>query len=235
MKFKLPRIVITPELRDFLTKELKRRGEVIVKADKVTLEEMAEASKAVLSTGIPKNLVRKKLPKGLGYGIFLRPDAEPILKRQVIASYSGDFRLVPQMRAEESDYAFAPMADITLSKKDHKRLDPHRAWHPRRLYELLIDADKKGNFTRFINHSSKPNILAEELRVPNNPYGLTPAPAEIVYIAKKTIRPGEQLLVSYEDGEETYWAVMGIKPLPITPQTFRLDAALRVIGDCPSE
>ena len=46
-------------------------------------------------------------------------------------------------------------------------------------------------------------------------HGLAPAAIEVIYCVKKTIRPGEQLLVSYEDGENSYWKAFGIKPFCI--------------------
>jgi len=68
------------------------------------------------------------------------------------------------------------------------------------------------------------------LRIPKNRFGLEPMALEVIYFAKKKIWPGEQLLVSYEDGEEqTYWGVMGIKPYPLTPKTFQLSESLRLI------
>jgi hypothetical protein len=87
---------------------------------------------------------------------------------------------------------------------------------------LKVDGFKKGNFTRFINHSEKPNVVAYTLAVPANPYGLVPVPIEVIYFAKKTIYPGEQLLVSYEEGEKCYWGAQAAKPFPMTPKTFRL-------------
>jgi hypothetical protein len=41
--------------------------------------------------------------------------------------------------------------------------------------------------------------------------------------------PGEQLLISYEDGEKSYWGVAKIKPFPMTPKTFILDSGLKLV------
>ncbi len=233
MKFKLPRSNIGQELIIFITQELRRLKKVVPKVTKNNLEEMATICRAIEETGLPSYLALKKLPRDLGYGIFLRPDAKPILKGQMIAPYSGKFYLAPQFEPDDSDYAFAPLSQIRLSKEDHEIFGGDRPWHPRRYYEILVDAAKMGNFTRFINHSAKPNVIADEFAVPSNSYGLTPAPIEIVYMARKTIHPGEQLLVCYEGEADSYWGVVGIKPLPIVPRTFRLDASMKVIGECP--
>lgn len=231
MKFTLQRSIIDTKLSLFISAELKRRGIVIPRATNKNLEEMAVVFAEIQQYTLPRHLLRKKLPGALGYGIFLHPEAEPILRGTVISPYAGKVFIKPQSVIDESDYAFAPVADIRLSKKDHELFDTHRRWHPKRLYEVVIDADQVGNFTRFINHSEKPNVAAEELAVPKNAYGLEPVPIEIVYIAKKKIQPGEQLLVSYEGEANSYWAVLGVKPLPITPRTFRIDKSLKLYQD----
>lgn len=199
------------------------------RASKKQLIEIAEIAKTIQKKGLPKYLICKKLSDKLGYGIFLHPDAEPILKGQVIGCYSGEVSLVPQNLDCDGSYAFTPIENIHLTKNEQALYDKKRRFHPRRLYSLMVDAIKKGNFIRFINHSDKPNIIADLLAIPKNPYGLDPTPIEVVYIAKKTIRPGEQLLVSYEDGEQCYWKPLNITPFPMTAKTFRLNASLEII------
>jgi len=195
------------------------------------LKELAEVSQAIEKTGCPKHLICKKLSNRLGAGIFLHPDAKPILKGQVIASYAGVISVVVQNEPDEDgSYAFAPLEDFYLSKDEQIIFDKKNKYHPRRLYALKLDALKKGNFTRFINHSEKPNIVADALAIPANPFGLTPAPIEIIYVAKKTILPGEQLLISYEAGEKTYWKLFNIKPFPMTSKSFRLSPTCKLIN-----
>ena len=182
------------------------------------------------SKTFPKNLVCKKLPGGLGYGIFLHPKAQPILRGQIIAPYSGEVSFVPQNVPDDSLYAFEPLSKIHLTKEEQARFDGKRPFHPRRHYSMHVNALKKGNFTRFINHSDKPNVVADLYKVPSNPYGLSPSPIEVFYLAKKKIHPGEQLLVCYDGDSKSYWSALGIKPIPITPKTFQLDSSLKVIG-----
>ncbi len=230
MRFKLQRQASTPELNKLISKELKRQEVLIPKASSKILKEIAEVCRTIEEKGLPDHLVCKKLPKSLGHGIFLHPKAKPIEKGSVIAPYSGKLSLESQNDPDDSDYAFAPLAEILLTKEEQALFDPSRRHHPRRLYVLNLDAQKIGNFTRFINHSDKPNIEAEFLQIPKNSYGLSPAPLEVIYMAKKRILPGEQLLISYEDGDEkSYWGVMGITPYPLTPKTFRLSSSLKVI------
>jgi hypothetical protein len=83
-----------------------------------------------------------------------------------------------------------------------------------------------GNFTRFINHSGKPNVKAELLKIPGKFLGTEQAAFELVYFAKKDILPGEQLLVSYEAEDESYWGALKIVPFPMTPRTFRINLDL---------
>lgn len=230
MKFKLPRPVFSQEICKIISREIRKQKISVLRASKNHLKEIAEVSKAIENKGLPKNLLCKKLPNGLGYGIFLHPKASPILKGQVIAPYAGVVSLIPQNAPEDFLYAFEPISNILLSREEQADLDSSNRYHPRRFYALYVDGLKKGNFTRFINHSEKPNVIAEFFSIPANSLGLAPSPIEIVYMAKKTIRPGEQLLVSYEGDDPCYWSALGIKPLPIFPKTFQLNASLKVIG-----
>jgi SET domain-containing protein len=119
---------------------------------------------------------------------------------------------------------------IHLTKEEQQIYHKKAAFHATRNYSLLIDAIKKGNFTRYINHSEEPNVVAALCRIPaKNSYGLSKAAIEVIYFSKKIIRPGEQLLVSYEDGEKSYWKASKIKPFVMTPKTFRLSPSLKLI------
>lgn len=225
MKYKLSRPVIDKELLFIIKCEIKKQKIPVDRMSKKNLKELAQVSQAIRKQGCPKHLICKKLRNGLGRGIFLHPNAKPILKGQVIASYAGEISVVPQNEPDEGSYSFAPLENFHLSKSEQALLDKKNTYHSRRLYALKLDALKKGNFTRFINHSEKPNVIAETFKIPTNSFGLALAPIEIVYIAKKTILPGEQLLISYEAGEKSYWKFSEIKPFPMTPRTFRLSSS----------
>ncbi len=230
MKFKLPRQTISQEICRVISREVRKQKIDILLASKNNLKEIAAVSRAIAKWGIAENLLCKKLPNGLGYGIFLHPNCKPILKGQIIAPYAGEISFVPQNLIDDSLYAFEPLDNILFTKEEQSRFDGKRRYHPRRFYSMHVDALKTGNFTRFVNHSDKPNLIAELFKIPSNSYGLDPSPIEVIYLAKKTIRPGEQLLVCYDGDDKSYWSAMGIKPLPITPQTFQLDSSLKVIG-----
>ena len=215
-------VIVNPHIIGIIVKEMKRQKTSIFSASKKDLKEIADVSKEIRKRGLPKRFVRKKLPLKLGSGIFLHPKADPILQGQVIAPYAGEVSILPQNLPDDSAYAFAAISDFHLTKKEQMLLDDKLRYHPRRLYFVNIDALKKGNFTRFINHSEKPNVIAHLVRIPSNSHGVDPSPMEIVYYAKRTIFPGEQLLVCYEDGEKSYWGSLDVKPFPMTAKTFVL-------------
>jgi hypothetical protein len=231
MKYKLIRQTPDPEIYLLVSRELIRQEVYVREANKKHLKEIGQVCQAIKKDGLPKNLICKKLPGKLGHGIFLHPKAKPILRGQIIAPYAGVLLIVPQNTSDlDFPYAFEPLDRILLTQEEHSRFDKTRAYHPGRFYSLMVDALKKGNFTRFINHSEKPNIVAEFFKIGPNHYGLEPSPIEVIYLAKKKIEPGEQLLVSYDGDNHSYWGSLKIKPIPITPKTFRLGGSLKLIG-----
>ena len=228
MKFKLPHPILDEKMRKAASREVRRQKIYVAKASAKHLKEIAAVTKAIEKDGLPKNLVLRKLPGALGHGIFLHPKAEPILRGQVIGPYSGEVSFVSQDEADDSPYAFELLGDVLLTKSEQIHFDPNHRYEAKRKYSMLVDALKKGNFIRFINHSEKPNIIANFFKIPSNSYGLATLPIEVIYMAKKKILPGEQLLVSYEGDDKSYWSALEIQPVPITPQTFRLNSSLKV-------
>ncbi len=222
MKYDLKRQVVSKDIVKTVFRVRKNKDLQPYRLTKKNLEELDRVLIEIEERALPQYLVRKKLKGKLGFGIFLHPEAEPIEKGQLIAPYSGEVSIVPQNKADDADYAFDPVNDLLLNKEEQKKFDPKSTYHPRRYYSLKLDAAKKGNFTRFINHSEKPNVVAYLVSTRKNPF-------EIIYFAKKTIHPGEQLLVCYEDGEKSYWGALGIEPFPMTPRTFILDSSLHVV------
>jgi len=222
MKFKLQRLEISDELISLSSKTIKRRKIYLPRMSKKNLMEMGAVCREIGIVGLPNHLVVRKLQGKLGFGVFLHPEAKPILRGEVIAPYAGEVIVAPQNIGDNSDYVFSLISRIRLSRAEQRMFDPKSSFHPRRLYSLDLDAGKKGNFTRFINHSTKPNVEAHLLKVPRNSVGPAPSLFEMVYIAKKKIRPGEQLLVCYEGDDRSYWGALQIKPFPMTPQTFQV-------------
>lgn len=222
MKYKLPRHVITPEIRKILSREMRRQKMTVPKVSRKELQELANVCKDVERSGLPGYLVCRPLGRDLGKGIFLSLSAAPLKKGAVIASYAGEVSVIAQNRPDDGSYAFTPVEDMLLSKEEQKLFDRGASYSPKRLYSFKVDGLKNGNFTRYINHSEKPNVIAYTLSVPSNAHGLPSSPIEVIYFARKTIYPGEQLLVSYEDGDKCYWGAQSVKPFAMTPKTFRL-------------
>lgn len=223
MRFNLTQSCYHPDIEPLLRLEIKRKLGALSPLSKDELKEIAEISKSIQKNTLPPHLVRKKLNPELGYGIFLHPKAPPLVKGQVVGIYAGEIVLVAQNAPDESAYAFALIDDILLDKQAQLKWDSAHRYHPKRLYSFKLDAWKTGNFTRFINHSEKPNLISYMVCVPKNHYGITPSPIEVVYFVKKKIQPGEQLLVSYERGQKNYWQGHKGEAFPMTPQTFRLN------------
>lgn len=229
MEFKKPRQILPQEISKIISREIKVQKIKVLRASKLMLKQIAEISEAIKKNTLPCYLVCKKLPHNLGSGIFLHPQANPIEKGSIIAPYSGIVSIESQNDSDEgSDYVFAPLSDMHLTKKEQELFDKKHQYHPKRLYSLQLDALKEGNFTRFINHSSTPNIVAELVSIKANSLGLSPSPLEVVYMAKKIIKPGEQLLICYEGDDKSYWGAAKIKPFPMTPKTFQLDENLNI-------
>ena len=65
--------------------------------------------------------------------------------------------------------------------------------------------------------------------IPKNKLGIKYAPMEVLYFSKRKINPGEQILVSYEAEEASYWGVLNIKPIPLFSKTFLLDEDCRLV------
>lgn len=222
MKFRNTSQVVNSNILNIISREIRKQQLYVPRASKNLLAQIRTISDRIEHQGLPDNFVKLKLPHRLGYGIFLVRHAQPIPRNTLIAPYTGEVFVVPENITEDSGYVFSLLSNLILSKRDQTNLDSKRKYHPRRLYSITVDALKKGNFTRFINHSDKPNVYAEAFSIPkNNAYGLPPSPMEILYFAKKTIHPGEQLLVCYEEEEGSYWGALKIKPFPMDPTTFQ--------------
>lgn len=87
--------------------------------------------------------------------------------------------------------------------KDSVYLVRYPVWGSERK-KFLLDAELKGNFTRFINHSTTPNLSLQSVYWRGIP--------RMILIALKEILPGEQLTFDYGD---LFW-----KECPQKPQTL---------------
>ncbi len=108
----------------------------------------------------------------VGYGVFAR---SALLPKAYIGEYTGYVRRKKIFCAKSSDYCFG--------------LETHMGW-----LGYVIDAEKGGNMTRFLNHSEQPNL--EPVAIFHK--GLI----RIVLRATRRIAKGEQL--TYDYGVD-YW------------------------------
>lgn len=221
-RYRLPQAAWTDREQALIRRELDRQNVAVRRLSKEKLSDLVSISEAVARSGLPKYLLCVKLPEPLGYGVFLRPDAKPLARGALIGIYSGKVRIVPQHEPDDALYAFEPLSDVHLLKEEQLRWDPKRVYRSKRAYSVQVDAGRQGNFTRFINHSEEPNVRAELITIPKKQKGLAPSALEVLYMACRVIRPGEQLLVSYEGDDDSYWSALGIKPMPVVASTFSL-------------
>lgn len=103
----------------------------------------------------------------VGLGVFTAQDLKPLT---YIGEYTGVVRARNTQRDLRNDYVF--------------RYVESRFFAP-----FLIDAEKRGNFCRFLNHSDEPNLLSRSLIVDQC--------FHIIFFTKKAIEAGEQLTYDY--------------------------------------
>ncbi len=219
----MPFQVFDPAILEIILRETRKQKPSLLRATKQHIKELAIVAQSIKHKGLPEYLICKQLPKDLGYGIFLHPESKPLTKGRVVAPYTGDTLLVPQNVSDDALYAFEPLSNINLTREEQKKFHSKGRFHPRRHYSLHIDAEKSGNFTRFINHSESPNVAAELVRIPPNSDDVPESPLAVIYFITRTVQPGEQLLVSYDGDEHSYWGALDIKPFPLFPNTFFLE------------
>lgn len=86
--------------------------------------------------------------------------------------------------------------------KDKEHCLRYTVWEGKN--NFCIDAEKKGNFTRFINHSSKPNLGLQSIYWRGIP--------RMIFVALKEIRAGSQLTFDYGP---LFWKESRHSPKPI--------------------
>lgn len=119
------------------------------------------------------NITIRWINEKIGYGVFTNVDISPW---QYFAEYAGILRRRKIIYPDLNDYCFM-YPDIGL-----------------RLKALTIDSKDHGNYTRFINHSSKPNL--ESISVFHN------GVYHIIFRSIRHIKAGSELTYDYGD---YYW------------------------------
>jgi len=113
------------------------------------------------------DFILKKVNPLVGYGVFAK---NPISYLTYIGEYTGIVRKRHKKQDSLNDYVFG----YVIGPQD-------TPW--------VIDAEKKGNFTRFINHSYTPNLTSRWM--------ICDGVAHIILFANRKIKAGEQLTYDY--------------------------------------
>lgn len=108
----------------------------------------------------------------VGYGVFAK---KPIPYLGYIGEYAGELRARRGRKDLQNNYIFGYMVGFFGTP-----------W--------IIDAEKKGNFTRFLNHSFHPNVSSRGFVVDGIYH--------VIFFANKAIKVGDQLTYDYGP---TYW------------------------------
>lgn len=132
---------------------------------------LALHKKAILSPRHDHIYVRYIDPS-IGYGVFANRDIPALT---YIGEYTGVVTLRKKKRTRLNDYVFGYMT----GPKDSP---------------FIIDAQKRGNFTRFINHSDDPNLSSRWVVIK----GVT----HIIFFSNQFIPDGRQLTYDYG---KYYW------------------------------
>jgi hypothetical protein len=119
------------------------------------------------------SLYLKWIDRNLGFGVFA---LNAIKEGHYIGEYAGQVKRYLPIRFRRNSY----IGELRVSSSSELK--------------LVIDAEKKGNITRFINHSVNPNVQSMTI--------LNKGLMHVVFVAKKQIDPNVQLAFDY--GQE-YW------------------------------
>lgn len=154
---------------------------IIIKSAKAMQKKQLVQKAHWLGVYFQKEIAEGYLPKiniqwlgeELGFGVFAEKD---ILPGQFIGEYTGLVRKRKRFADKKNHYCF----EYTIG--DWRR-NPY-----------IIDAEKQGNHTRFINHSDVPNL--ETFSV------FSGKAMHIILVTKNAIKAGEQLCYDYG---ENFW------------------------------
>ena len=128
--------------------------------------------------GVSYNLKVDYINRKKGFGVFALQD---IQKDNFVCEYIG--KIIPKEIAEQK------------IKINQIRKSPNYVLQIRENYETItintfIDAEEKGNVSRFLNHSCKPNLYFDVVRIENFIPG-------VAFFSSRDIKKGEELTFSY--------------------------------------
>ncbi len=166
-------------------------------------EEFSSYETDLATHGIRPNLAIREINDQIGRGVFLKEDAEVIPPNTFIGLYAGTFQISHVDEEISSSYLFTVIADLELSRQEIGLVGGSTA--DRNCYYLEVDGAEQGNFTRYLNHADEKdaNLKVLYVRLPNGSI-------QIGFWTRKTIQPGDELLLCYG---KAYWSSKGVEPL----------------------
>jgi len=191
------------------------------KASKELIKKIEKYQEQLKTHGIPPHLELKEVNEYMQTGVFLRPNAKSLKKGSFIGIYTGEYEIVLESETEGNHYAYDVAPGISIKKSLLKFVrSKDKTLSIKDKYSIQTNALEKGNFTRYINHSSvDTNIEAMTRKLPSGTI-------EVCLFTAKKIHPGEQLLSSY-GGQ--YWSVLPIIPEPVYANSYTLSSSGKII------
>jgi hypothetical protein len=187
--------------------------------DKLPYKTMVRLYREVVELGLPKNFILKKHPK-IGYGVFTH---DKIIKpKTILGIYTGKLLISPMDTIKcGSLYIYGIEENVKINKLQYDKLmeegfipKTRKKFNPEDTYEITVDAQNEGNWTRFINHSDRSNCAVEFRRIEVFKGGFIILP---VIISKKKILPHTQVTTNYG---AAYWKAVSIKKRHVNTSEF---------------
>lgn len=122
------------------------------------------------------------ISEAIGYGLFA---AKSYKKGGFIGEYVGEVKRFLPLRCRRNDY----IGELRVA--EHVPL------------RFILDSEKKGNMTRFINHSDTPNLKSMTV--------ISSGLLHAIFVANQDIAPGQQFCYNYGP---TYWRLRCKEMMP---------------------
>jgi len=136
----------------------------------------------IVQKGINKKLMVNYVTKAKGFGVFA---LEEIKKDEFVCEYIGEIM--------DKNTAYEKIESNNLRKKNNYVLQV-REVYKNIVVNTFIDAEEKGNVSRFINHSCDPNMFFDIVRINH----FIP---QVAFYSKRDIKIGEELTFTYIDSD----------------------------------
>jgi hypothetical protein len=176
------------EYRDHLTYE----DEDCKVYDTDALRRTPDSYRSCLNKNIRPPLYLKYINNEVGYGVFAETN---LYEDDFIQEYAGHVISAEQLFYNGRNLNNSYLMTLFPSMSCHLQTP-----------DMMIDAKKAGNFTRFINHSEKPNV---KIKLVLDAEGLW----HVVFFMGRTTHADEQLFIDYG---RKYWEFLQKSPQDLT-------------------